>query len=373
MLASKNKGYFGAILEPTYGMIKRVLIPTITAILKQIKLPYTLTKSEGSLVLHFPDHDAVIYLLAAENYQRAAGLTLAYFLCDEFDLIEPNIAEESWKMMCSRLTGGNVVQGCVVSTPEGFRAMYKIFVEKENTNTRLIRARTKDNPFIRPEYIDMLMTQFPQAQLRAYLDGEFVNLTQGNVYYNFDRTLHHTDRTLQSFKPNSIIHCGLDFNVGNSTIVTYVIEDGKLYIVDEVTGIKNTEEMIRVLKQKYAGREIRVYPDAAGGQAHTNASLSDIALLKQAGLQVYHNNKNPRVRDRVNSVISKLMDGNGNISLYINTTQCKSVSKGLEQQTYDSKTGAPDKTMGLDHSLDAMGYVISYLYPVTGRSTITSY
>lgn len=373
-IAAKNVGYEMALLSPTNDMLKRVMVPILKAALDIVKLPYTYRASApNSFTLHFPTGDVLVHLLSAENYTRAAGLSLCAFFCDEFDLIDMDTAEASWKMLVSRLTNGNVIQACVSTTPEGFNFCQKFWEEESQDGRRLIRVSTYDNPYIDKNYIEEMKKVYPARQLDAYLNGDFCNLTQGNVYYNFNRQLHHTARDINSFKPNAIIHAGLDFNVSNSTIVSYIIDGGILYLIDEATGIKNTEEMIKTLKFRYPNREVRLYPDAAGGQQHTNASLSDIALLKQAGFQVYHNSKNPRVRDRVNAVIGKLIDGNGNISLYVNTTVCKSVTKGLEQMTYDSKTGAPDKTQGLDHCLDAMGYVISYLYPVMGRATITQY
>jgi PBSX family phage terminase large subunit len=372
-LAQKNIGYEMALLSPTNDMLKRVMVPILRDALDKVGLPYTYRASApNSFTLHFPEGNVLVHLLSAENYTRAAGLSLCAFFCDEFDLIDMDIARESWKMLVSRLTNGNVIQGCVSTTPEGFGFCQQFWEEEAQEGRRLIKVSTYDNPFIDPNYISEMRKVYPERQLEAYLHGDFCNLTQGNVYYNFNRETHHTNKTLADF-PGYMLHIGADFNVNNSTLVTYVIKDKILHIIDEVTGIKNTEEMIKIIKQRYPQREVRLYPDAAGGQQHTNAAHSDIALLKQAGIQVYHHSKNPRVRDRINAVVAKLMDGNSHISLYINTMNCKNVTKTLEQQPYDPKTGAPDKTSGLDHTADAMGYVIAYLYPVMGRSTIQQY
>ena len=44
---------------------------------------------------------------------------------------------------------------------------------------------------------------------------------------------------------------------------------------------------------------------------------------------------------------------------------CKNLLNTLSKQVYKEGTSVPDKSNGLDHHGDAIGYLVSYLYPVT--------
>jgi hypothetical protein len=366
MLANLNTQADGALLEPTYGMITRTLIPTFDRILNQCGLKFNLNKSDGFYEIQMGNRKKRIWLLSAENYAKAAGMTLSYFGIDEIDTMRFDVAQDAFNMMTSRLTKGECIQGFLTSTPEGFNFLHYFFEENKSPNRRLIRASTFDNPFIDEMYFDNLRATHTEQQLEAYLKGHFVNLTSGSVYYSFDRNLHHSDRELKESDKTLLI--GQDFNVNNNSSVIYVYENEILYAVDEITGVLNTETTINIIKERYPNKRIMMYPDASGNFGSTRTTISDIALLKQAGFEVYTKNKNPFVKDRIQSVNVMLKDAKGRIRLYVNTHKCKQFTKALEQQGYVN--GQPDKSSGLDHILDAGGYAVWYNFPVTGKSQV---
>lgn len=359
-----NKGYPFIAMEPTYGMIKRVLEPTMVQALEQTGVRYTHRKQD-CFILHFPTHEQVIWLLSAENYLRAQGISAGAVFCDEIDLLRKDVATAAWETLVSRLTGGHQQAACC-STPEGFNFLYDTFVLNATDKHRLIKARTRDNPFIPAAYFGRMKITYNERMLSAYLDGEFVNLTSGNVYYPFDRRIHHTDKTLNDF-PNHILHIGVDFNVGKTCGVVSVIDKNIVYIIDEIVNQQNTEALINEIRRRYQGKTIHTYPDSSGKSAHTNASITDIALLKKYFIVNAHN-KNPEIRDRVNSVNGKLLNAKKEIGMFINTNKCKNVLQTLEQQGYVD--GKPDKQSGLDHIGDAVGYLIWFRFPITGRPTM---
>jgi len=52
----------------------------------------------------------------------------------------------------------------------------------------------------------------------------------------------------------------------------------------------------------------------------------------------------------------------------INTKKCIKLTEALEQQAYDVKTGEPEKSNdhpSKDDYNDALGYCLSYLFPIT--------
>ena len=149
--------------------------------------------------------------------------------------------------------------------------------------------------------------------------------------------------------------------------VVFVQRNGEPHAVDELTNVFDTPTVISLIKSRYPGHQIFIYPDASGGARKTNnASVSDISLFQQANFVVLNNPANPLVKDRVLSM-NRMINVEGRRQLKVNADKCPSFVTALEQQAYD-KNGEPDKTSGLDHCLDAAGYFIAYRFPVVRRN-----
>jgi len=395
-LAFLNPGLHGALMEPVQSMIRGTLMPVIDKVFKEdLKWEdgkqYTYVKSNPeSIVLHFKEGDSIIYLCGAENYSRLAGKTLAWFGIDEIDRCSSKeIALAAFKEATARLTAGPCVQGFVTSTPEGFHFMHHYFVENafdekgnERTDRKLYRAKTQDNPNVPLSYSKSIRTNYTPKQAEAYLNGDFVNMASGNVYHAFDRAYNFTKKTLADF-PNHILHVGMDFNVGAMSAVISVIDNGLVYTLAEITGEANTESMIRRIRTDYkhwAQRQggLIVYPDSSGKNASANASVSSITLLTQAGWECRYNGNNPSImKERVpamNAMFESQQLVGGKYQplrrCFVNLFNCPTLIKGLEQQGF-GPDGKPDKTTGLDHCLDAMGYFIHNRFPVVRPGTLT--
>lgn len=369
-LASLNKGYRGACLEPTHSMVVDTLIPAFDDVLDEYKIPHKFKATPyPQYNLKFKGGDTQLLLRSGENYRRLAGLNLAFFGVDEVDTIEKNIAVAMWRLLQSRLRAGNVYQGFATSTPEGFNFLYEYFEKdgKNRADRRLIRAKTRDNPFLPPEYIQDLLANYPPELIQAYLEGEFVNLNSGRVYHNFDRVLNQTDLTIDDF-PRHPLHIGQDFNIGKCASVVHVIEDNVPIAIDELSELKNTEAVIDEINRRYPNRAIVMYPDSSGKNEKTNASYSDIQLLRAAGYDVRHPSKNPFVRDRIGSMNAMFLNGLGQRRYKVNTTKCPKYTQALEQQAYN-KNGDPDKMHNEDHPVDAAGYFIHFTYPLSKART----
>jgi PBSX family phage terminase large subunit len=366
-LAALNVGYQGVIMEPSFGMIIRTLLPEMDRTLEEMGIPYSFSKSLFTYTLHFAEGDTKIFCLSAENYRRMAGMNLAFFGIDEADTMKKDIARACWYMGMSRLRKGKVYQGFTTSTPEGFSFLYEFFVEGANADRHLIKGKTVDNPFLPPEFIQSLIDNYPPNLIKAYLEGEFTNLTSGQVYYAFDRHRHATHKTVGQY-PNHILHVGQDFNVGKCSSVVHIVDEGRPYAVDEIMGSRNSAETVSIIKQRYPGRKIIMYPDSSGDSGHSNSALTDIQHFRAAGFDIMVAKRNPFVKDRVNSVNALFAHDR----YKINIQQCPLTVKALEQQCYN-KAGEPDKEHDQDHPNDALGYFIWRTFPLIGKSKITTY
>lgn len=366
LLALKYPGLSFAFVEPTFDLVRLIAWPRFEEILFASGIKYRLNKSES--VMYLENRSRIIFR-SADNPERLVGFEVADAVIDEADVISQVKAQEVWVKMIGRARqrkpdGAPNTVACV-STPEGFKWLYKTYVKEVRPGYELIRAATYSNPYLPDGYIDQLRATYPPQLIDAYLEGQFVNLASGSVYPNFDRRANHTDETIEQGEP---LHIGVDFNVLNMSAVVNVIRNGEPRTLAEAMKIRDTPTMCRVLRERFEGHHITVYPDAAGASTSTkNASESDHALLRQAGFTVLVNAANPRVRDRINAVDAMTLNAEGVRRWRINTDLCPLTTEAQEQQAYDAG-GEPDKSTGHDHPNDALGYFMVKRYPITRMS-----
>jgi len=372
-LAMANQGFIGVVMEPTGPLIRDIWMTDFDDFLEMYDIPYTFRASPlPEYNLHLPGGDTKILCRSFENWQRIIGINGAWILADEIDTVNPTIANKAFPKILGRLRAGNVRQFAAASTPEGFRWMWQTFASEDGKgreDRRLIRMRTQDNPYLPPDFIERMQANYDPQLLKAYLDGEFVNLTTGQVYDRFDRAKHVAVQMPDiSREP---LRIGVDFNVGNMSAVIAIRVGKSLYVVDEVSGAHDTDALAQKIKAHYPDHKIYVYPDASGGNRSTNATQTDIAILESYGMSNQSPKANPPVRDRVAAVQALLENGKGEVRLKI-AASCVKIIECLELQSYTEK-GDPDKDAGYDHMNDALGYLIwrefNPLHAGAGRGT----
>ena len=364
-----NQGYFA----PTFSMIRDIFYPTIEEVAfafglnVEIKLGvrevsfYSGRQCRGTTICRSMDKPANII-----------GFKIGHALIDELDTLPINKAEDAWQKIIARMRykSPGIVNGIdVASTPEGFRFCHKKFVQlpQENpdllNNYGLVQASTYENAkYLPDDYISSLIESYPEELIQAYLNGQFTNLTSGTTYPCYDRVRCNSHETIKLLEPLLI---GIDFNVGMMAATIIVQRPNGYHVVAELHDVFDTPAMTRIITERWKSgdekdRKIIIYPDATGKSRHSSdASKSDFAILQQAGFQIKVNPTNPFVRDRVLAVNKQFEIGR----LFVNSKECPTVSRCLEQQAYD-QNGEPDKSTGFDHQNDATGYPIAYEKPI---------
>lgn len=347
---------------PTYQLVEDIAFKRFPELCERKGFAYKINKQ--SKHIEFPNCGRIIFR-TMDNPSMIVGYEVAHSIIDELDTLPTAKASEVWNKVIARNRQKCAIPNtvAVATTPEGFKFVYDRWERRKADGYVLFKAKTVDNQHNLPEgYITNLQNTYPSNLLSAYLDGEFVNLTAGSVYAQFDRKLNASTETIINNEP---LHIGLDFNVTQMAAVIHVLRNDKPHAVGELTGVFDTPAMIQLLKSRYQGQKIFIYPDASGNNRKSqNASESDIALLKQAGFIIMVNPANPAVKDRVlamNKLISERQ-------YLVNPDTCPELVEALERQAYD-KNGEPDKASGFDHVLDATGYCIAYRYPIRSRNT----
>jgi hypothetical protein len=198
----------------------------------------------------------------------------------------------------------------------------------------------------------MLRSKYDEKKVQAYINGEFVRLDSGQVFYEFDREKHNIDKTPDD---SSVLYIGMDFNIGKMSAVIWIEEAGKMYAVDEIVNAFDTYQISLIIKERYKGKTIVIYPDASAGARKTSSGSTDLQILKSAGFLVKTRKKNPAVSDRVSFFNAGLRDKN----IFINENRCPNFVDALERIGYDNN-GMIDKSSGLDHIIDAGTYGYYY-------------
>ena len=354
---------------PNYPLVRTIAYPRFQAALDDIGIPYELNRSEHVIRVN----NRQIIFRTMENPDTIVGYEVGDSMVDELDTLPANKANDVWNKIIARnrqkKANGHTNTVAVGTTPEGFRFVYERWYKNPSESYELIKAPTYSNPHLPAGYIESLRETYPAQLLNAYIEGEFVNLTAGTVYMNYDRLLNAKGLVPST---NETLHVGMDFNVNNMAAAIHVMRDGNAYAVDEVSGGQDTPNVIRTLRNRYPDNPIIVYPDASGGATSTtNAASSDLVLLRNAGFTINAPRANGRVKDRVAAVNMALCNNEGHRLYYINIDKCPNIALGLEQQAYD-KNGEPDKSTGFDHMNDAVGYFVVRKMPIKRRHEFTA-
>ena len=182
----------------------------------------------------------------------------------------------------------------------------------------------------------------------------------GLIYYNFDRAT----SVVKAEDDGGVLHIGMDLNDPMSCVVA-LRKGNSLICIDEIVIYgSNTDEMVKEIHQRYPNRQIIIYPDPAARQRKTSAGgRTDLSILQNAGFMTKARSAHPAVRDRINSVNSRLKSGSGERHLFF-TDKCKQAIKSLERQTYKEGTSQPIKMMAMTICNDALGYMVEYSSPL---------
>ena len=357
---AKNPGKTILLAEPTYPMIRDVLQPTFELVLRQAGFDYEYTATSTKYRIYWKNGWCDVIMRSAENYMRWAGLNLAAGGIDEADQLRD---DRAWKMLLSRLRDGNTLTAFGAGTPEGFRFVYKYWESDPGNGYKLIRGRTEDNVMLPQEFIDSLKENYDENLLKAYLNGEFVNLQQGQTYYNFNRENNVGE---VKYNPQLPIRASIDFNVDPMacSLIQQYHETPRVRVFDTIqlhhSGGNEilTERMALEIKNRYPKNEYYAYPDPAN-QRHTSALSTDHDILKQAGIKVMVKPKAPRVTDSVNAV-NKILEGD-----VIIDPKCTSLIEDLEMTTNKQGTREIDKSnKDRTHFSDGFRYYIDYEFPI---------
>jgi phage terminase large subunit len=343
-------------VSPSYRQSKNIVWKKLKHRLQDLRWADKINETELSINLK---NGSTISLKGADNHDSLRGVGLDFIVLDEFADIDPDAWFETLRPTLSDKQG----RAMFIGTPKGMNWAYELYqMPNVDPNTwSSYQYTTIDGGNVPVEEIEQARKDLDERTFRQEYMGTFETFA-GRIYYSFDRKNNVKDIDIAD---RSVLYVGMDFNIDPMTAVIAIRSGDSLYVIDEIRMFSsNTAEIVEEIKSRYPHSKVWVYPDPASRQRKTSAGgTTDLTILQNAGFVVKAPHAHTPVRDRINAVNSRLCATNGQRHLFIDP-KCKAVIEGLERHTYKEGTSQPDKDSGYDHMMDALGYMVDYLFPV---------
>jgi len=371
-----NKKVF--IIAPTHDQVIDIYY---NLLLFDLGMEHYVVKAIKELGKFLFPKNVELKLISFESIERLRGKG-AYFIvwdevcsCKSRDLkhhwqstIQPAITTR-WSKERALLYNANPGKALIISTPSGYNYFYDMYNYADNDSSwRSYQFDYTQSPLLSIPEIDLVRANSdPRSFATEYL--AIFEESGNNVFYCFNRKIHLL-RNIEPISKNEVVHVCIDFNVGLQCTSVMVIRAGICYIIDELKGHPDTENLAIAIKARYKDHKICAYPDPSGRSRKTSATgRTDFSILESYGIHCFAHKAAPSIVDSVAAVNRKLMNASGQISLYV-SSKCTGVAHSLERTKWvDSADSAViDKSEGIEHYSDGIRYGIEYLFPIQGRT-----
>ena len=330
-------GGLGMIVAPTYTMLRDATLRTFREVAGRAVTDFYVHEMRAVLA-----GGTEVLFRSADTPDRLRGPNLTWAYIDEAALCPP----DTWPIVLGRLRQGGQLGRCwLTTTPKGRNWVYDIA-----QNATVFRARTRDNPYLAPEFVELLERSYSGKFAAQELGGEFVTY-EGLVYDEFDRTRHVRERKSKWER----VVAGVDIGYTHPTAILVVGEDadGNVHVIDEFYRVKQLQENIiaeaKRLRDTYGISCFYVDPSAA----------EVIAAMRASGLDVRGAEHN--IMTGIQVVKRRLASGL--------TISPRCVNTLIELECYAWRDGKPDKPeKGNDHAMDALRYALMGLEGTGGIS-----
>lgn len=349
-------------VAPSYRMAKQIMWPELMA---SIPKAWIRKINETTMTIRLVNGTR-IELKGADNPDSLRGVGIHFLVMDEVQDINP----DTWKKVLRPTLASTGGHALFIGTPKAYNFLYELYELGQNKKNRDMgkwmswQFPTITSPFIPKDEIEAARSDMDERSFRQEFEASFETMS-GRVYHTFDRKKH---VGTYPFNPNLEVWIGQDFNLDPmSSVIIQPQPNGHLHVVDElVLHGSNSDEAAGELARRYFKyqRHSTLFPDPAGAYGQHARGESDLDIFREHGFmrQKYHL-KHPLVADRVNAVNRMFEAADGSMRLFINSP-CKNLIESVEQTIYKEGTRAVDKDADIEHSADALGYPVEYMYPV---------
>jgi hypothetical protein len=357
-------------VAPTYVMARSIMWLELLEIIPRSWIRKT-NETRMAILLK---NGTRIELKGADKPDTLRGIGLHHLVIDEAQ----DIKRETWGRILRPTLASTQGDAVIIGTPKSFNWFYDLYMLGQRGDTYLDKRQkrrvnhwkswqfpTITSPFIPLEEIEAAKADMDEKSFNQEFNASFETMS-GRVYHAFDRKLHVGEYV---FNPRLPIWVGQDFNIDPmSSVIMQLQPNGEVWVVDEVVMFgSNTQETADELGRRYFRhlKALTIYPDPAGASGSTKSrGDSDLDILRDAGFRrIKHRRSHPKIADRVNAMNRMFKAADGTIRMRVDQ-RCKHFIKGCEETIYKPGTREVDKSMGVEHPMDAAGYCIDIEFPV---------
>ncbi len=346
-------------VAPSYRQAKQIAWVKIKEILNNLRWIKRINEAELTIFLK---NGSRICLRGADNPDSLRGVGIDLLVMDEC----ADISETAWTATLRPTLSDTKGKAIFCGTPKGmnwFHDLYQRGQDPTEEEWSSFLYTTIQGTWVDKTEIEQARKDLDPKTFRQEYEATWETYS-GIIYYGFN--MEHNVKHFAVPEDVTTYHIGMDFNLDPMSAVVSYIKDNIVYVFDEIQiWGSNTQEMVDEIHNRYKNKKIVVYPDPASRQRRTSAGgKTDLSILMNAGFVCKVPNSHMAVRDRINSMNSKLCSSAG-IRTVIFHPRTKNMLNSVSKQCYKEGTSLPDKTQGLDHMNDAISYMVSFLYPVT--------
>jgi hypothetical protein len=304
-LSGKNRNCW--YVAPTYKAAKEIAWEMLNSALPD---GYVSKRNETALSLTLKN-GSTISLKGAEKPDNLRGRALDFVVMDEFADMRP----EAWYEVIRPSLSDRLGSALFIGTPKGRNHFYDIWTRGADGEEgwQAFQYTTIEGGNVDKAEVEAARNDLDERTFDQEYQAKFVNYS-GIIYYAFSR-----EESVRKGYMNDELHIGMDFNLDPMSAAVCVREADTIQVIDEIVIYgSNTDEMVDEIKQRYGGRRITIYPDPASKQRKTSAGgRTDLSILQNAGFAVKVRNSHPAIRDRINSVNSRLRSTTGVRALFV--------------------------------------------------------
>jgi len=174
LLRRARPGRLYGVYAPTYRMLKDATLRTFLALAQRLHFLKHFHRGDMIAVL---GNGAEVFFRSLDDPESARGPNISGAVMDEASLV----SHEAFKIVIASLREeGEAGWFSATFTPKGREHWtYPVFGTGQ-PGTELFHARTRDNPFLPPDFYDLVRSQYTSGYAAQELDGLFVTL-QGDL------------------------------------------------------------------------------------------------------------------------------------------------------------------------------------------------
>lgn len=353
-------------VAPSYRQARQIAWTKLKKVL--LELRWVKKFNEADLTCYLKNN-SIIALRGSDNPDSLRGVGINFLVLDE----TADINEQSWTEVLRPTLSDTKGKALFCGTPKGHNWFYDLYQRGQDPNEPEWSSylyTTEQGGWVDAEELEQAKRDLDTKIYRQEYQATWETF-EGLIYYGFD--MNSNTGAFNIEEEDKIVYVGIDFNVSPISCIIAKIHNNVIYVCDEIRIFgSNTQELCDEILNRYPNKKIMAFPDPSCVQRRTSAGgKTDLSILQNNGFICKVLTRHMPVRDRINSVNSKLCNANNQRTLFV-SRHCKNLLNTLSKQTYREGTNVPNKQQGLDHLGDALGYMVSFLYPITRDITETT-